>query len=60
VLVAMAGGFLVGVGATLATGCVVGNVLSGWALMSIGAVLFAVATVLANWATTLVYLRGLR
>ena len=58
VLVAVLGGFLVGMGAALATGCVVGNILSGWALMSVGMVLFAVVTVLANWATTWLYLRG--
>jgi uncharacterized membrane protein YedE/YeeE len=60
VLVAVGGGFLVGVGAALATGCVIGNILSGWALMSVGMFLFGVVTVLANWATTLLYLRGLR
>jgi hypothetical protein len=60
VLVAAAGGFLVGMGAALATGCVIGNILSGWALMSVGMVLFGTVTVLANWATTLVYLRGVQ
>ncbi len=58
VLVAAAGGFLVGVGAALATGCVIGNILSGWALMSFGMFLFGAVTVLANWATTVLYLRG--
>ena len=58
VLVAAAGGFLVGAGAALATGCIIGNILSGLALMSVGMLLFTGATVLANWATTLVYLRG--
>jgi len=58
--VAAAGGFLVGTGAALATGCVIGNILSGWALMSLGAFLFGVVTILANWATTLLYLRGVR
>jgi hypothetical protein len=58
VLVAALGGFLVGAGAALATGCVIGNILSGWALMSVGMFLFALVTVLANWATTFVYLRG--
>lgn len=57
-VVAIVGGFLVGVGAALATGCVIGNILSGWALMSLGMVLFGVVTVLANWATTYVYLMG--
>jgi uncharacterized membrane protein YedE/YeeE len=58
VLVAAVGGFLVGAGAALATGCIIGNILSGWALMSVGMVAFAVVTVLANWATTVLYLRG--
>jgi len=60
VVVAILGGFLVGAGAALATGCVIGNILSGWALMSIGGVLFGVVTILANWGTTVLYLRGLR
>ena len=58
ILVAVAGGFLVGVGAALAVGCVIGNILSGWAMMSVGALLFGVVTILANWATTVLYLRG--
>jgi uncharacterized membrane protein YedE/YeeE len=60
VLVAALGGFLVGTGAALATGCVIGNILSGWALMSVGTVLFGLVTILANWGTTALYLRGLR
>jgi len=52
------GGILVGVGAGFATGCVVGNILSGWALMSVGMILFGAATLLANWAVTYVYLMG--
>ncbi len=47
-----------GVGAGLAKGCVVGNILSGIGLMSVGTVLFAIVTVFANWATTYVYLMG--
>jgi hypothetical protein len=58
--VAAAGGFLVGTGAALATGCVIGNILSGWALMSVGTFFFGVVTILANWATTVLYLRGVR
>ena len=46
------------VGAALAVGCVIGNILSGWAMMSIGALLFGIVTILANWATTVLYLRG--
>jgi hypothetical protein len=57
-LVAIVGGFLVGAGAVFATGCVIGNILSGWALMSLGMVLFGVVTVLSNWAATYIYLMG--
>jgi hypothetical protein len=60
ILIAALGGFLVGVGAALATGCVIGNILSGWALMSVGMLVFGVVTILANWLTTFLYLRGLR
>jgi len=52
------GGILVGIGAGFATGCVVGNILSGWALMSVGMLLFGAATLLANWALTYFYLMG--
>lgn len=55
---AVAGGFLVGAGAVFATGCVIGNILSGWALMSIGMFLFGLVTVLTNWAVTYLYLMG--
>lgn len=57
-LFALLGGLLVGAGAALATGCVVGNIMSGWALLSIGMLFFGVVTVLANWVTTYVYLMG--
>ncbi len=40
VVVALLGGILVGAGAAFATGCVVGNIMSGWALMSVGGLLF--------------------
>jgi hypothetical protein len=55
---AFLGGILVGAGAAFATGCVVGNILSGWALMSVGLFVFGLVTVLANWVTTYVYLMG--
>ncbi|MFH2001812.1 MAG: YeeE/YedE family protein [Planctomycetota bacterium] len=58
VLIALLGGVLVGIGAAIATGCVVGNIMSGWALMSIGNVLFAIVAILANWATTYFYMMG--
>jgi hypothetical protein len=57
-LFAVLGGLLVGAGAALATGCVVGNIMSGWALLSIGTLFFGVVTILANWATTYLYLMG--
>jgi len=57
-LFAVLGGLLVGAGAALATGCVVGNIMSGWALLSIGTAFFGVVTILANWVTTYVYLMG--
>jgi len=57
-VVALLGGFLVGAGAAIAGGCVIGNILSGWALMSLGTVLFGVVTLLANWTTTYLYLMG--
>lgn len=58
VVTAFAGGIIVGTGAAFATGCVVGNILSGWALMSVGMLLFGVVTLLANWAAAYVYLLG--
>jgi hypothetical protein len=57
-LLALVGGVLVGAGAMLATGCVIGNILSGWALMSVGLLVFGAATVLSNWAVTYLYLMG--
>jgi uncharacterized membrane protein YedE/YeeE len=59
-LFAMLGGVLVGAGATIGRGCFIGNMISGLALLSLHSVIFAVCAVLANWATTIVYLRGLR
>lgn len=57
-IVAFLGGLMVGAGAALATGCVVGNIMSGVALMSVGNILFAVVVALTNWATTWLYLVG--
>ena len=57
-IVAFLGGLLVGSGAALATGCVVGNIMSGVALMSVGNILFVVVVALSNWATTYVYMIG--
>ena len=58
VVTALFGGFLVGMGAALAKGCVVGNIISGWALLSVGTVLFGLVVVLSNWVTTHFYLMG--
>jgi len=58
VVTALGGGFLVGAGAAMATGCIVGNIMSGWSLMSIGMLLFGAAVVLANWATTYLFMMG--
>ncbi len=58
ILVALIGSILAGAGAALATGCVIGNILSGVALASVGMVFFTVVVVLANWVTTYLYLMG--
>jgi len=57
-VVAFFGGIMVGVGAAIAGGCVVGNIMSGYALMSVGNILFGVVVLLANWVTTYFYLMG--
>ena len=57
-VIAFLGGILIGTGAALATGCVIGNILSGWALMSVGMILFGFVVVVTNWITTYFYLMG--
>jgi uncharacterized membrane protein YedE/YeeE len=57
-VLAFFGGVLVGFGAILGGGCFVGQILSGWALLSIHGLIFGIAMILANWITTLFYLRG--
>ncbi len=57
-VVAFFGGILLGAGAAFAGGCVIGNILSGWALMSVGNILFGVVTILSNWVVTYFYLMG--
>jgi len=57
-VIAFLGGILLGTGAAIAGGCVVGNIMSGLALMSVGNIIFAVTVLLANWATTYFYLMG--
>jgi len=58
-LIALLGGVLVGAGAVIGSGCFIGNMLSGWALLSIHSLIFGVCTIIANWVTTILYLRGL-
>ncbi len=58
ILVALLGGLMIGTGAALAGGCVVGNIMSGWALMSVGTILFGVVVILSNWVTTFFYMMG--
>lgn len=57
-LIAILGGLLIGIGAAIGSGCVIGNILSGWAMLSVGTFVFGIATLLANWATTYLYLMG--
>jgi uncharacterized membrane protein YedE/YeeE len=59
-LLAFVGGILVGLGATIGRGCFVGQILSGWALLSSHALIFGLVMILANWVTTLFYLRGFK
>ena len=57
-VVAILGGFMVGAGAAFAGGCFIGNVTSGWALMSVGNVIFGITAILAIWVTTYFYIMG--
>jgi hypothetical protein len=57
-VIAFFGGILTGTGAGIAGYCVVGGIMSGWALMSVASLIFGVATVGANWAMTYFYLMG--
>jgi len=57
-VIAFFGGLMVGTGAAIAGGCVVGNIMSGLALMSVGNAIFAVVVLLANWGTTYFYMMG--
>jgi len=58
VIFAFLGGLLAGSGAAIAGGCVVGNIMSGFALMSLGNVLFGVVAIVTNWITTYFYMMG--
>jgi hypothetical protein len=57
-VVAFFGGILTGMGAGLASGCVLSNIVSGIGLLSVGAVVFAAATFAGNIAATRLYLMG--
>jgi hypothetical protein len=59
-IVCFLGGLLLGAGAVLGRGCFLGNTVTGLALLSIHSAVFTGCTVLANWVTTVFYLRGLR
>ena len=58
IFIALIGSILAGTGAAVAKGCVVGNIMSGVALASVGMVLFTVIVILANWGATYFYLMG--
>ncbi len=57
-IMAFGGGILVGVGAVIGYGCIIGNIVSGWALMSVGSFLFVIITIFTNLITTYIYLIG--
>jgi uncharacterized membrane protein YedE/YeeE len=59
-ILAFVGGVMVGLGAIIGRGCFVGQILSGWALLASHALIFGIVMILANWVTTLFYLRGWR
>ena len=57
-VIAFFGGILLGAGAAIAGGCVIGNIMSGLALMSVGMIIFTATVLLANWIATYFYLMG--
>ncbi len=57
-LVALIGGLMIGAGAAFAGGCSIGNIMSGWGMMSLSNFVFGIFVLLANWATTYFYLMG--
>lgn len=57
-LIALIGGFMIGAGAAFAGGCSIGNIMSGWGMMSLGNFVFGIVVLLANWITTYFYLMG--
>jgi uncharacterized membrane protein YedE/YeeE len=59
-VLAFAGGVMIGFGGIAARGCFIGQVLSGWPLLAAQGLIFGVVLILSNWVTTLFYLRGWR
>ena len=59
-LMSLLGGVLAGGGAVIGGRVFFGNVVSGWALLSFQSFVFVFFMILANWATTILYIRGLR
>ena len=59
-IIALFGGILVGTGAMLGRGCFIGNMISGIGLLSLHSIVFGIFVVLANWITTILYLRGIK
>ncbi len=57
-VIALIGGLMIGTGAAFAGGCSIGNIMSGWGMMSLGNFVFGIIVLLANWATTYFYLIG--
>lgn len=55
-LIALLGGLMIGIGAAMTRGCSIGNILSGWGLMSIGNFIFGIFVLVSNWAATYFYL----
>ncbi|MFH1435293.1 MAG: YeeE/YedE family protein [Pseudomonadota bacterium] len=59
-LFALLGGVLLGIGTALGRGCFIGNTVSGLALLSLHSAIFTVCMIAANFATTILYLRGVK
>jgi hypothetical protein len=57
-VIAFLGGIVIGMGAGLASGCVIGNIVSGLGLASAGAAVFAGTMFLGNRIATRLYLMG--
>lgn len=58
--IALLGGLMIGIGAALTGGCSIGNILSGWSLMSLGNFVFGIFAILGAYITTIFYLIGIK